>query len=236
MPATFLTISALLGKADTTFRYVGGSSIVFNFLRSYIFGKVLRTMEYPDGDLNSIKIRRTSIESLKESIAQCQPPPFPTAYVQGKDVKQIVLWTSPHFTEKVTSDSDVYNLPDGCWIIWSKHTLSEQPIPRRGVKLEGPPKPSKRLTEEETLDEIFSVSHMLRRDGRIDRIAYDALVNLTAERDPALMALWRNFSHEPSEFGGHALRLLARRGLIPQAETRNLQSHTSEPAESVRRA
>ena len=51
-PAPILPIGVLLGKADASFKLVGGSSIVFNLIRSRIFGKVLRAVEYPDGNLH----------------------------------------------------------------------------------------------------------------------------------------------------------------------------------------
>eukprot|EP00188_Purpureofilum_apyrenoidigerum_P000690 Plantae.Rhodophyta-Purpureofilum_apyrenoidigerum.ctg13227.p1 GENE.Plantae.Rhodophyta-Purpureofilum_apyrenoidigerum.ctg13227~~Plantae.Rhodophyta-Purpureofilum_apyrenoidigerum.ctg13227.p1 ORF type:complete len:230 (+),score=31.83 Plantae.Rhodophyta-Purpureofilum_apyrenoidigerum.ctg13227:158-847(+) len=210
----FLSITALLGKADATFRYVGGSAIVFNFLRTYVFGKVLRTVEYPDGDLSSIKMHRSNLERLKTVIAKAQPPIFPTAYLSSKDVKQVVLWTPPHFTERIICDSDVYNIPDGSWLLWSKFSESDRPIPRRGVKLEGSsqPIPKKSVTEEQS--DLFSLARRFRRENRLDQVPYNALVNLIAEEDRAVFALHRYFSEDDDEIRRHILELLRQRGVL----------------------
>lgn len=62
--------------------------------------------------------------------------PSPGA-VHTQDVKQISVWTSPHFTESVKTDADVRAIPDGGWLFWSKDGADEEVIPRRGVKLDG---------------------------------------------------------------------------------------------------
>lgn len=62
--------------------------------------------------------------------------PFP-GIVRVQDVKQISVWTSPHFTESVKTDADVRAIPDGGWLFWSKDSADEEAIPRRGVKLDG---------------------------------------------------------------------------------------------------
>ncbi|GAB0497995.1 hypothetical protein MMPV_009334 [Pyropia vietnamensis] len=164
-----LPIAAMLGKADTAFKAVGGSSIIFNLWvlgGRRAMGSVCMDLEgaapwceeeravterrappggvyrlevcgYPDGDLQSFQIYRMNIERLREVIADAQPPPFPTAFLKPKDVKQISVWTSPHFTESVKTDADVRAIPDGGWVFWSKDSADEDAIPRRGVKLDG---------------------------------------------------------------------------------------------------
>lgn len=75
--------------------------------------------------------------NLQRVIAEAQPPPFPTAFVTPEDVQQICCFTSPHFTEKVLSDSDVSAIPDNAWLLWSKESYQDDPIPSKGVKLDG---------------------------------------------------------------------------------------------------
>lgn len=63
--------------------------------------------------------------------------PLPPVVGRTQDVKQIAVWTSPHFTESVKTDADVRAIPDGGWLFWSKDSADEEAIPRRGVKLDG---------------------------------------------------------------------------------------------------
>lgn len=64
-------------------------------------------------------------------------PPSLVSATPVQDVKQISVWTSPHFTESVKTDADVRAIPDGGWLFWSKDSADEDAIPRRGVKLDG---------------------------------------------------------------------------------------------------
>jgi hypothetical protein len=70
-----------------------GSSIMFNLLKTYIFGKILRTLEYPDGDLYTVKIHYPHMERLKTKIAEVQPPPYPTCVLTG-EVRVVFVATS----------------------------------------------------------------------------------------------------------------------------------------------
>lgn len=74
---------------------------------------------------------------LQTLIANVQPPPFPTAFVTPEDVQQICVFTSPHFTEQILTDSDVSAIPDNAWLLWSKEAYQDEPIPSKGVKLDG---------------------------------------------------------------------------------------------------
>ncbi|KAI0564710.1 hypothetical protein FGB62_24g134 [Gracilaria domingensis] len=208
----------MLGKADSAFKMVGGSSIVFNAIRSRIFGKVLRAIEYPDGELHSIKIYRMNLYRLKANIADSQPPPFPTAFVEPYDIKQISVFTSPHFTEPIRTDADVSALPENAWLFWSKDTFEEDPIPTRGVKLDGSHIKKASKTKEEpskselTLqDEAISLARKIRKSQQFSRWQFDRIVDLAIDRDAGLLAVARNFSSSQDEFRIHSTRLLKRR-------------------------
>lgn len=218
MVAPIVPIGVMLGKADSAFKLVGGSSIIFNALRSRIFGKVLRAVEYPNGELHSIKIYRMNMYRLKELIADTQPPPFPTAFLEPYDVKQISVFTSPHFTEPVRNDSDVSALPDNAWLFWSKDSYDEEPIPTRGVKLDGShisktPKTREDVTVSDRMlqDEAISAATKIRKSQQLSRWEYDRIIDLAVDRDAGLLAIARNFGGQAEEFRIHSARLLRRR-------------------------
>lgn len=218
MVAPIVAIGALLGKADSAFKLVGGSSIVFNAIRSRIFGKVLRTIEYPDGELRSIKIYRMNMYRLKSLIADTQPPPFPTAFVEPYDIKQIAVFTSPHFTEPILHDSDVSALPDNAWLFWSKDTYEEDPIPTRGVKLDGShvkkgvkQKEEVPISDKILQDDAIAVARKIRETQQFSRWQYDRVVDLAVDRDSSLLTIARNFGTHEDEFRIHCARLLKRR-------------------------
>lgn len=218
MVAPIVPIGVMLGKADTAFKMVGGSSIVFNAIRSRIFGKVLRVIEYPDGDLNSVKIYRMNLYRLRTLIADTQPPPFPTAFLEPEDIKQVSAFTSPHFTEPLRNDSDVSSLPDNAWLFWSKDSFEEDPIPTRGVKLDGSHVQKKPVTISELpqnelmlQDQAISIAKRIRQSQQFSRREYDRIIDLAVDRDTGLLAISRNFGSHEEEFRRHCSRLLRRR-------------------------
>lgn len=218
MVAPIVPIGVMLGKADSAFKLVGGSSIIFNALRTRIFGKVLRAVEYPDGDLHSVRIYRMNLYRLKSLIADTQPPPFPTAFVEPEDIKQISIFTSPHFTEPVLTDSDVSALPENAWLFWSKDSVEEVTIPSRGVKLDGShvkskPKPREdpSIMERQLQDEAISIARNILRKQQFSRWHFDRIIDMAVDRDSGLLTITRNFNSKEDEFRTHCLRLLKRR-------------------------
>jgi hypothetical protein len=182
---------------------------VFNAIRGTIFGKILRTVEYPDGDLRTIKIRRMKLHRLQTLIADAQPPPFPTAYVMPEDVQQIVVFTSPHFTEPVRNDADVSAIPDNAWLFWTKENYEDDPLPTKGVKLDGShvlkkeSKPAPSLSDVVLQDRAIGIarrivhSSRLSRSGkaaklpaaaRLTQLEHDRLVDLAVDRDSSLVS------------------------------------------------
>lgn len=218
MVVPIVPIGIMLGKADTAFKLVGGSSIVYNAIRSRIFGKMLRTIEYPDGELHSVKIFRSSLYTLKMLIADTQPPPFPTAFLEPDDVKQINIFTSPHFTEPVRIDGDVSALPENAWLLWSKDSADEVPIPTRGVKLDAShlikkPKPrdDPGVVDQRLQDQAITLARGVLKTRQFSRWHYDRVIDMAVDRDAALLAIVRNFASKEDEFRIHCMRLLKRR-------------------------
>lgn len=220
MVAPIVPIALMLGKADTAFKLVGGSSIVYNAIRSRIFGKVLRAVEYPDGELHSVKIYRSNLYRLKTLIAESQPPPFPTAFIEPEDVKQIAVFTSPHFTEPVINDWDVSALPENAWLFWSKDCVEEDAIPTRGVKLDGThlqvkksskPKEDPSVLEQSLQDDAIRIARKILKSQQFSRWHYDRVIDMAIDRDAGLLAVARNFGMKEDEFRIHCMRLLKRR-------------------------
>lgn len=235
--APIVPIALLLGKADTAFKLVGGSSIVFNVIRSRLFGKILRTVEYPDGELRTVKIHRMNRYRLQTLIAEAQPPPFPTAYLNPEDIQQISLFTSPHFTEPILSDADVSLIPENAWLFWSKESIEEDPIPLKSVKLDGShikkktdSKPEPTVSDIMLQDRAIGIARRLFRHGRklverdagdrhagfstaawLEQWEHDRIVDLAVDRDCGLLAIARNFGDSDEEFSRHCRRLLQRR-------------------------
>jgi hypothetical protein len=214
---------------------------VFNAIRPSLFGKVLRAIEYPDGELRTLKIHRMNRQRLQSLIAELQPPPFPTAYVQPEDIKQISVFTSPHFTEPVVTDRDVSAIPDNSWLLWSKESFEDDPIPTKGVKLDGShvkkqssssQKPVATLSDVILQDRAIAAARRIvassrrgadnsgREDERTTRARlsqwqHDRVVDLVVDRDAGLLTVARNFGDDDDEFSRHIIRLLERRN--PQA-------------------
>lgn len=235
--APIVPIALLLGKADIAFKLVGGSSIVFNVIRSRLFGKILRTVEYPDGELRTVKIHRMNKYRLQALIAEAQPPPFPTAYLNPEDIRQISLFTSPHFTEPISSDADVSLIPDNAWLFWSKDSYEEDPIPLKNVKLDGShikkktdPKPAPTVSDVILQDRAIAIAQRVVRGSRrsskrgtsagrnglsavawLEQWEHDRIVDLAVDRDTGLLAIARNFGDDDEEFSRHSRRLLQRR-------------------------
>ncbi|GJQ15806.1 hypothetical protein GpartN1_g7597.t1 [Galdieria partita] len=210
MPITSLTIGAMLGKADFAYKYMGGSSIMFNLLKTYIFGKILRTLEYPDGELYTVKIHYPQIERLKAKIADAQPPPYPTCFLTSEDIRQLALWHPPAFTEPLRTDRDIRAIPEGAWVFWSKYSEKEFPIPRRGVKLDAPVTALGATSNQALLDNSISLVKNLYRSKQLSTGEYDRLIDLIIEKNEGICTLARNFSSEPEEFVRHARRQIAK--------------------------
>ena len=211
MVGPLIPFGVILGKADTAFKFVGGSSIIFNALRSRIFGKILRVVEYPDGELKTVKIYRMTIYRLKLQIANTQRTNLVAkTYLEPEDVKQISLFTSPHFTEEIEDDSSVSGLPDNAWLFWSK---DGEVIPKRGVKLDGShinTTPKLRQNDEVTQNIALNLAKSIRSNNLFNRVQFDRIVDLAIDRDVGLLAIARNFNDE-KQFRHHSLRLLSRR-------------------------
>lgn len=247
MVGPIVPIGVMLGKADTAFKMVGGSSIVFNIIRSRIFGKVLRAVEYPDGDLCSFKIYRMNLYRLKGLIADTQPPPFPTAFLEPEDIKQVSVFTSPHFTEPIRNDSNVSALPDNAWLFWSKDSFEEDPIPTRGVKLDGSHVQKKPVTVPELQqnelvlqDQAIAMARRIRESQRFSQREYDRVIDLAVDRDAGLLAISRNFGSHEEEFRRHCSRMLQRRDprsilMVDGGTTADGRTETQEAEDGPRR-
>eukprot|EP00172_Hildenbrandia_rubra_P001332 Plantae.Rhodophyta-Hildenbrandia_rubra.ctg18719.p1 GENE.Plantae.Rhodophyta-Hildenbrandia_rubra.ctg18719~~Plantae.Rhodophyta-Hildenbrandia_rubra.ctg18719.p1 ORF type:complete len:236 (+),score=33.64 Plantae.Rhodophyta-Hildenbrandia_rubra.ctg18719:154-861(+) len=229
-------IGVLVGQAGTAFKTLGGSSILFKLIQSYLFGTTLRTVEYPDGELHTIKFFRPTLARVRTLIAQAQPPIFPTAFLSSEDVKQLAVFHSPHFTERILTDSDVRSISNSSWVFWSKYSYEEDPIPLKGVKLDGSHVEKQRakkkeeslVSDRELQDRAIALTRTIlgkRRNG-FSISHHDRLIDLASDGDVGLLALARNFGSDQREFQRHALRLLHRR----QPGSESLSARTEQPS------
>eukprot|EP00013_Stygamoeba_regulata_P029661 CAMPEP_0177649790 /NCGR_PEP_ID=MMETSP0447-20121125/11584_1 /TAXON_ID=0 /ORGANISM="Stygamoeba regulata, Strain BSH-02190019" /LENGTH=255 /DNA_ID=CAMNT_0019152591 /DNA_START=20 /DNA_END=790 /DNA_ORIENTATION=- len=188
-------------------KYLGGASIAFQLLRTSVFGKTLRTIEYPDGDLITVTVRRSSPRALRSAIAAAQPPLFPGATLTHEDVNEVAAFVPPHFTQPVRSAYDVRALLDNQFVVWSRP--ESEPIPSRGVKLDH------KGAEEDQLLAATQLVRRLRRSNdhnmQISRAEEDQLVDLLVDHDRGMLTLYRCFKHSDKEFRRHALRYLYRK-------------------------
>jgi hypothetical protein len=121
-------------------RDVGGSAIVFTAVKNFIFGKTLKTVEYPTGNLKTIAIRFATINSVKKGIASVN------GIDDHMDIKQVYKWyvlptivifittdrEDNYWTEQLITSADIRNMNDFAWIIW---TRSYGKLPTKGVNL-----------------------------------------------------------------------------------------------------
>ncbi|KAM9970512.1 hypothetical protein ACTFIR_002371 [Dictyostelium discoideum] len=110
---------------------LGSASIISFALRTMYFGKTIRAIEIPDGNLTTLVVRSNSVKRLKKTILQNQPPIYPGVELSDEDIKASAF-IDPHFTEPIVSNKDVRRLEDGGYLLWTK---SDFEIPRTAVGL-----------------------------------------------------------------------------------------------------
>lgn len=239
----FLALFAKFAPSlDLTWRHIGGSAIAFQAFKTYIFGKMFRTMEYPDGNMITVTIRWNTIGDLKKAILKEQEPIYPGVEYQEEDILALSCWTPPHFTEPLNESLDIRVLPEGSWVLWSR-VNSE--IPKRGVTL------LKELTETEQIDSLIQFLEFLSRQTdpelRISPSQLELLVQLIITPEihstkdlqyrqysnkssginthecfhhrEALLTLHRNFKEKPKLFTRYVLSYLTRNRLLQESQT-----------------
>ncbi|EGC36046.1 hypothetical protein DICPUDRAFT_32436, partial [Dictyostelium purpureum] len=109
----------------------GSASIISFALRTLYFGKTIRAIEIPDGNLTTLVLRSNSVKRLKKTILQNQPPIYPGVELNAEDIKASIF-IDPHFTEPIVTNRDVRRIDDGGYVLWTK---SDFEIPRTAVGL-----------------------------------------------------------------------------------------------------
>ncbi|GAM25714.1 hypothetical protein SAMD00019534_088890 [Acytostelium subglobosum LB1] len=110
---------------------LGGASLVSFAFRTMIFGKTIRAIEIPDGNLTTIVLRANRVSSLKKTILQHQPPIYPGVHLDVADIKASAF-IDPNFTEPILTNRHVRLIDDGGYVIWTKADFE---IPRQSVAL-----------------------------------------------------------------------------------------------------
>eukprot|EP01112_Ceratiomyxa_fruticulosa_P019060 TRINITY_DN617_c0_g1_i6.p1 TRINITY_DN617_c0_g1~~TRINITY_DN617_c0_g1_i6.p1 ORF type:complete len:237 (+),score=43.19 TRINITY_DN617_c0_g1_i6:206-916(+) len=210
---------------DSSWRYIGGGAIVFHSLKTYIFGKLIRTIEYsPDGELISVVVRSNNINRLKSKIIDNIPALYPGADLSPVDIKHLARWTPPSFSEPILANKDLKLVPDGGIVWWSR----VEEIPRRGVTLEAKDRDQAKIdsairyvqrlrTPQDTPNANTNTTQNTTEDHiKFSKEHEDYLIDLIIDNDPGILAIYRNFHHTPEQFKYHSLRYLKRKKLIDQ--------------------
>eukprot|EP00741_Cyanophora_paradoxa_P019345 tig00000215_g18673.t1 len=201
-------LKSAYAQATSSWAGFGGSAISFHFLKSFILGKTIRTIEYPDVHgvrrVRTIVLRWPTVHALKDKIAQG------TEDMTATDVRSISKWVGPHFCEPLESATDIRLMADDSWIVWSRH--------ERGV-------PSKLSIDKHfplgdpMQDGLYKLVHDLHvncAEGEglpITEAERDDLVQLAVAKDEGLITLYRYFAVDPPRFKRLALAYLAKRSL-----------------------
>jgi hypothetical protein len=107
-------------------RELGGPAVMFTFIRTYIFGKQLRTIEYPNGELRTINVRFSTVDSIKKQIAKANN------ITDFSEIKQLYRYEDNFWTEPILTPKDVRYLNDNNWILWSRYYTK---IPSKNVNM-----------------------------------------------------------------------------------------------------
>mmetsp|Transcript_11729 Transcript_11729/g.20398 ORF Transcript_11729/g.20398 Transcript_11729/m.20398 type:complete len:266 (+) Transcript_11729:109-906(+) len=199
---------------------IGGAAIAFHALKTFVFGRTLKTIEYPSGELRSATIRWPTIRTLKKGIAA------ENAGVTEEEIHSIARWVAPHFCERVSSSKQVRYLADDSWIIWTRsRTLS---IPTRlsidkGYPIGDP-------LQEGLLKLVQNLFTSSEGAAQIEEAKRDKLVVMAAAKDEGLLALYRSFGHDPPQFRHFSLNYLARREAEEQERYRALKRTQAKKA------
>lgn len=185
-------------------------------IRSFLFGKTLKIVEFPSGDIKVMTVRISSIQMLKHNIASLQPSPYPGIVIGPTDIKQIVRHQAPSFTIPIKTSADVHGIPDGSFIFWSQ--LEKPVIPSRGVSLDGKVSPTgvkaKDGLSEHDVVQAVRFADALRDsdegDERISRKQHDLMVDLLIEGNAPLYRLIAAYRTKPEKFRYHFERFCAR--------------------------
>jgi len=123
---TWLVTSVTALAPSLAWREIGGPAIAFTFLRTFIFGKQLRSVEYPYGDLKTINVRLATVNAIKKQIAQAN------GFTDIRDIKQLHRYEDNFWTEQLLTPKDIRSLNDNNWILWSR---SYTAIPTKNVNM-----------------------------------------------------------------------------------------------------
>lgn len=137
LPSALFSFSFMQVWRDT-----GGAAVSFNAMKNMLFGKALRTVEYPNGLQKTVVLRVENVQQLKASIAKANE-------LQGgaDAVKQVYRYDDYFWAEEISSITDVRSLKEFSLILWSPSYVvwlykciniffdSVQIIPPKGVNL-----------------------------------------------------------------------------------------------------
>ncbi|KAF0976266.1 hypothetical protein FDP41_004941 [Naegleria fowleri] len=208
------------------FRTFGGSAFSFHSTKMFVYGKYVRVIEYPFGDMRTIRLNINSYEHLKKRIAEAHG-------LDTSSIQQVHRYEENWWTEKINDNEDVRSLKEYHILLWSRSTGH---IPTRNVNLkeipdevnqeaealaEGTGAGGKGVSEsltttdhkhdggysthDKTVTTLSFVHHLKKKDLFTDE-EYQILTELILQHDPYILSLHTNFKDDENSFVIYAKR------------------------------
>ncbi|KAL9649904.1 hypothetical protein ABK040_011377 [Willaertia magna] len=207
-----------LNNWGNIFRTFGGSAFSFHSTKTLVYGKYFRVIEYPFGDMRTIRINLNSYSALKNKIAEANG-------IDPKSIQQISRYEENFWTEKVSTNDDVRSLREFHILLWSR---SVGHIPTKNVNLKEIPEEVMEKEEKESVttttssetgtttstpllshDKVVSalsyIHHLKKRELFTDE-EYQVLTDLILQQDPYILSLHSNFKDDEETFVIYAKR------------------------------
>eukprot|EP00741_Cyanophora_paradoxa_P025196 tig00000350_g24321.t1 len=200
---------------------IGGAAFAFHVLKGFIFGKGLRTIEFPNGEMKTVMMRWPTLSSLKKHISLQTPGLTP------EEIRAVCRWIPPHFCEPVKNSTQVRYLTDDSWIVWTRAQRLEIPLRLsldKGFPIDDPVQAGlMRL-----LEGMHFASDGTTKMNPADR---DDLVLMATSKDEGLLGLYRNYGNDPEQFERHTFNYLEKR----RAAEKERQAAERRKAERARK-
>mmetsp|Transcript_8195 Transcript_8195/g.9092 ORF Transcript_8195/g.9092 Transcript_8195/m.9092 type:complete len:213 (+) Transcript_8195:136-774(+) len=171
--------------------HVGGRRYLFETVKTFVLGKVVKTLQYPNGDLRTVTIRFNTINAVKKAVVNAEPPLYPGVHLEPDDVKGLALFVPPHFTEELRNSYDIRMLTANSWVYW---TQVNEMIPTKGMDLENQDRPNiKEYIVDKGVKAILFFKATPREELAMSDDTADRLIDLFIEQDARVLEIYNNY-------------------------------------------
>jgi len=186
---------------------IGGASVVSYSFRHKFFGRTIKAIEYPDGDLTTVQFKGNKLEVLKSLIMKEQPAPYPGIEFEASDIKHMALFVPPSFTEPILKDKDLKKLETESWIFWTR--LSEG-IPRQGVTLTTTLDNVPEITKISDSNEINKAIKYISgsKNDELTKEDKEYIIDLLVDRNADIFRIWQLEKQDENRFLKKVQKLL----------------------------